>query len=91
MLEDFLAARPSVCPNAAAPATASPRSAGFQSLFAARAAEFAPVPGTRRIEETDGPEISDAPQIELVQEKGVAQQIIVTCTCGQRIEIECEY
>lgn len=32
-----------------------------------------------------------APQIELVKADGRIQRIIVTCQCGTRIELDCEY
>ena len=31
------------------------------------------------------------PQVEMVQVEGRIERIIVTCGCGERIEIECEY
>ncbi len=31
------------------------------------------------------------PKVELVAEDGVVSKIVVTCTCGQRIELMCEY
>jgi hypothetical protein len=33
----------------------------------------------------------DAPQIELVQEDGRIQQIVVTCRCGERTVLDCAY
>lgn len=33
----------------------------------------------------------EEPTIELKQRDGVVESIIVTCCCGQRIEIECDF
>ena len=30
-------------------------------------------------------------KVELISEKGVVQKIIVTCKCGERVELKCEY
>jgi membrane-bound ClpP family serine protease len=35
--------------------------------------------------------VKDGAQVELVTEKGVVQKIIVTCKCGERIELTCKY
>jgi hypothetical protein len=91
MLQDFLSGRPSISPDSTAPTVPTARENGFQPLFAARGAELASAGSARRIENVPEPELIDAPQIELVQENGTVQRIIVTCTCCQRIEIECEY
>jgi hypothetical protein len=32
-----------------------------------------------------------SPEIELVTEEGKIRRIIITCTCSERIELECEY
>ncbi len=91
MLQDFFAGRPDVSSTHPLPAVPAARDAGFQPFFAARAAALAPVAGARRLEGIPESEALDAPQIELVQDNGVVQRIIVTCTCCKRIEIECEY
>jgi len=91
MLQDFLAGRPSLNSDSAKPAVPAEREAGFQPLFAARAPALTPAAGGRRIADVPESELLDAPQIELVEENGVVQRIIVTCTCCQRIELECEY
>jgi hypothetical protein len=31
------------------------------------------------------------PQIELVNREGSVERIVITCTCCQRIELQCEY
>ena len=35
--------------------------------------------------------VKDGAQVELVTEKGVVQKIIVTCKCGERVELKCKY
>lgn len=44
----------------------------------------APTPGEEEHEH-------DAPQIDLVEENGRIEKIIVTCSCGRRTELECSY
>lgn len=34
---------------------------------------------------------SVGPQIELVKEGGKVVRLVITCTCGERIEVECLY
>ena len=91
MLQDYLSGRAAINPEPVAPEPATPGGDDFQSLFAARAAGLAQPEGSRRIEEIPVPEMLDSPRIELVEENGRAQRIIVICTCCKRIEIECEY
>ena len=91
MLQDFLSGRPSINSDRSLPAVAAARDGGVQPLFAARAAELASAGGARRIEDVREPDLLDAPQIELAEENGRVQRIIVTCTCCKRIELECEY
>ena len=33
----------------------------------------------------------DEPQIELINREGSVERIVITCTCCQRIELQCEY
>ena len=85
MLQDFLSNRPAIQSPGAM--NAPGRGTGFQPLFAARAAALAaqdsePDPESERLE---------APQIELVREAGQVRRIVVTCTCCEKITIECEY
>lgn len=91
MLQDFLAGRPDVATERAPATSAGVPDTGFQSLLSARAANLPPSGGVRRIEGPDSGETLGAPEIELVQEGGVVRRIVVTCTCCQRIELECEY
>lgn len=40
--------------------------------------------------ETDGPPPPSEPLVEVYHQEGNKDQIVVTCTCGKRIEIACE-
>ena len=83
MLQDFLSNRPTIQSPAAT--ETQPRNSTFQPFFAARAAQTparAAQPEIARLE---------APEIELVHEAGEVRRIIVTCTCCEKITIECEY
>lgn len=91
MLQDFLSGRAAVHSDSTAPEVAPPGETGFQPFFAARAAGLAAAGSARRIEEVPANEPLDAAQVELVEENGRVQRIVVTCTCCKRIEIECEY
>ena len=31
------------------------------------------------------------PKVELVTEKGLIQAIVITCKCGERVELKCHY
>ena len=33
----------------------------------------------------------DEPKVELITESGVIRTIVVTCKCGERIELKCHY
>ena len=91
MLQDFLTGRPGAA-TARTPATdAAGPETGFQSLLTARTGDLPSGGTTRRIEARDAAEGLEAPEIEVVQEGGVVRRIIVTCTCCQRIELECAY
>ncbi len=91
MLQDYFAGRPSVSAGRTAPAPPATDEGAFRPLFATRSAELEASGGARRIEAQPEPELLDEPQVELVQENGKVQRIVVTCTCCKRIEIECEY
>ena len=87
MLQDFLANRPSIQSSASNSAPA--RSDSFQPLIASRPAGLAgknsepdPEPASEHLE---------APQIELVRENGQVRRIVVTCSCCEKITIDCEY
>ena len=87
MLQDFLASRTSI-PSSDSAET-QPRASTFQPFLAARAvgltgnaAEAEADPAIKRLE---------APEIELIEEAGQVRRIIVTCTCCEKITIDCEY
>ncbi len=87
MLQDFLASRTSISPPDSA--EMPPRVSSFQPFFAARAAGLTGKP----TEAEADPDIKrlEAPEIELVEEAGQVRRIIVTCTCCEKITIDCEY
>ena len=67
------------------------RDTQFQPLFAAHAAALGAPDLVSRLGGNTAPARLDAPQIELVQEEGKVRRIVVTCTCCEKIELECEY
>lgn len=95
MLQDFLSSRSQVSLGRAAAPAASASLEDFQPLFTALREQ------TPRLETGVRPAahvanaaarpLLDSPEIELVQENGKVVRIIVTCTCCQRIELECDY
>ena len=85
MLQDFLSNRPAILSASGTEAPA--RTAAFQPLIASRTAGLGagnsePDPEGRHLE---------APEIELVRENGQVRRIVVTCTCCEKITIDCEY
>ena len=87
MLQDFLANRSAIqSPDST---EMQPRTSTFQPFFAARAAGL----GAKQSEPDAEPNIKrlEAPEIELVEEAGQVRRIIVTCTCCEKITIDCEY
>ena len=87
MLQDFLSNRPSI--QSAEGTNAPARSGAFQPLFAERAAGLATRPRELATDPDGKP--NEAPQIELVREDGEVRQIVVTCTCCEKITIDLEY
>ncbi len=87
MLQDFLANRPSI--QSSATASAPARGGDFQPLFAARPAGLAGK-SSEPDSDLESPRL-EAPQIELVREGGQVRRIVVTCTCCEKITIDCEY
>jgi len=60
---------------------------GFQPLFSPNAplrAQAETMPAAEK-------ETEASPRIELVQNGGKLERIIVTCTCCNRIELQCQY
>ena len=33
----------------------------------------------------------DEPKVEVISQDGVVKKILITCTCGQKIELQCNY
>lgn len=58
---------------------------GFQPLFAKPALPAIPD------ETTIDCQKETQPQLEIVNGKNGVERIIVICTCGKRIEVNCEY
>lgn len=85
MLQDFLAGR---LTNDSTATPAISRGGGeFQPMSPARFGALAapaapPVPERPRLAE---------PQVEIIEDGGKVHRIVVTCTCCEKIEIECEY
>jgi hypothetical protein len=86
-MKDFLHDRPSLAPRKgfAAPAASQPpgafRSFGRMPLDPAITGEEKPHEPCK-----DG-----APHIETTEANGRIEQIIVTCSCGERITLQCAY
>jgi hypothetical protein len=86
MLQDFLTGRPGLETAQTTALPASSRTAPFQPLTTSRIAELG-APGRQPAE----PARLTAPQVEVIEDAGQVRKIVVTCTCCERIEIECEY
>ena len=91
MLQDFLTGRAGLDADSAAQPLAGPRAAGFQPFTTSRVAELTGLGTAGRLPAAVEPERLDAPQVEIVEEEGKVRRIVVTCTCCEKIEIECEY
>jgi hypothetical protein len=84
MLQDFLTGR-ATTDSATVPAL--PRSSvEFQPMTPSRLGALT-APGTAAA----APERLEEPQVEIVEDGGKVRRIVVTCTCCEKIEIECEY
>lgn len=84
MLQDFLTGRPGLS-NDSGSMPALPRGTSeFQPLTASR---LGAVGGRDHAE----PDRLEAPQVEIIEDGGRVRRIVVTCTCCEKIEIECEY
>ena len=91
MLQDFLTGRTGIDTDATAPAVAAPRATQFQPFSTSRVAELSSLGTPGRLPAAAERERLEAPQVEIVEEDGKVQRIVVTCTCCEKIEIECEY
>jgi hypothetical protein len=82
MLQDFLTGR---LATDSTTAPALPRSSvEFQPLTPSRIGALT-APGA-----TEAPRLEE-PQVEIIEDGGKVRRIVVTCTCCEKIEIECEY
>lgn len=88
--------------SAKAVSSANAAATGFQPFFSAIGRQpVLPQPETPDTEPVTlnamlhsraaGSTLHDAPQVELVTRDGKIERIIVTCTCCERIELECQY
>ena len=69
--------------------TASMAASGFRSLLSVvRGEEQRPSDPASVINGSAG---DVAPRVEVLDEDGQAQRIVVTCACCRRIELRCEY
>jgi hypothetical protein len=87
MLQDFLAGRPSTSTQSNLP-EANPGSDFRPLLTASVLAEARPKSDVTQTAQTTPRE---EPEVELIEGNGKVQRIIITCTCCQRIELECHY
>jgi len=62
----------------------------FQPMFGAASTASAPAQKPEPGPAAEG-QVEAGPQVELVQNKGRVERIIVTCTCCKRIELQCQY
>jgi hypothetical protein len=56
----------------------------FQPMFTGAQPHPEPAPVTK-------PETEAGPRVEFVQNGGKVERIVVTCTCCNRIELQCQY
>jgi hypothetical protein len=85
-MNSFLENRP-VAARKAGSVPVSKSEPGFRTLVTHEGApKSAPAPKPAPPAETE-----PTPQIELIENNGRVERIIVTCTCCNRIELECQY
>lgn len=83
-MKSFLSDRPRHDqPAAPAPADAMPASGGLARLAGAPALIAHAHPA--------GGRVHGAPSVECIREGGRVARLVVTCACGERIEIDCKY
>jgi hypothetical protein len=86
MLQDFFTGR--IATDSSAAPALSRGNAEFQPLTSSRISQLsAPGAASRPAE----PARLETPQVEIIEENGKVRRIVVTCTCCEKIEIECEY
>jgi hypothetical protein len=79
-MNNFLENRPVIGRNDVNMVASQPQT-GFQAMFAAKT----------EVEIEPAAEAETTPMIELVRNAGKVDRIIVTCTCCNRIELQCQY
>lgn len=84
-MNSFLDNRNTAPRTGSAVLTAPKPESSFKPLFVAKGAEQ---PAQQAASDK---EPGDGSQIELVQTNGRVERIIVTCSCCNRIELECKY
>jgi hypothetical protein len=86
-MNSFLENRPTAGRKDSISAQPAKSEASFQPLFSAGAITAA------RPASASSPETKQeaAPQVELIQNDGRVERIIVTCSCCNRIELQCQY
>jgi hypothetical protein len=85
-MNSFLENRP-LAARKAGSAALSKSEPGFRSLVTH---ESAPKPDAPP-KPAPAAETEPTPQIELIENEGRIERIIVTCTCCKRIELQCQY
>lgn len=59
---------------------------------AAGASDFQPFCGSNAVATTPARQVAhEEAKVELIQENGRIQQVVVTCRCGERIVLDCAY
>jgi hypothetical protein len=86
-MNSFLENRPTAARKAGSP-PAMKSEPGFRSLVTRDGGVPQPVPAPRP---APAAETEATPQVELVESNGRVESIIVTCTCCNRIELQCQY
>jgi hypothetical protein len=86
-MNSFLENRPTVGRKDAVIGESPKSEVSFQPLFSASAIT-ASLPASSSSPETKA---EAAPQVELIQNDGRVERIIVTCSCCNRIELQCQY
>lgn len=88
MLQDFLTGR--IATDSSTLPAVTRGGGEFQPLTTSRIGALTAPAGGNRAEGSE-PERLEAPQVEVIEDGGKVRRIVVTCTCCEKIEIECEY
>ncbi len=82
-MQDFLHGRLSCSPNAGSTPETAPGFVGMENSH--------PAGNTASPAQAGRTTPAGAPDVQLVKENGQIRKIIVVCSCGERIELECAY